>query len=932
VGARANLRYIAAGVAMQVAGGVSRTKSFGAFEVDLKAAELRKRGIRIKLQDQPFQILTFLMEHAGDLVTREEIRQKLWADRTFVDFDRSLNKAMTKLRSALGDSADCPRYIETIPRHGYRFLAEVHSNHDSPAAFAGSSATAPHELKGWVSPVPPHAPEDSAVSWWSLKSMTRGRGFPTVSTVLVASVLCMASYLALRQGQVHALRSAPLARPSVAVLGLKNLSGDPQNAWLSTAFSDWLMTELAAGEQLRTIPAEGIVRMKMELSLPDVDSLGKDTLGRVGRNLGTDYVVVGSYVALGDKTKGLIRLDLRLQDTHTGETIGAFSESGSESDLSNLMARAGEQLRKTLGVPATTKEEAAEVATSVPVRPETARLYSEGLSKLRDFDPLGAKTLLTEAVAAEPNYASSHAALANALLQLGYDAQAIVEARKAFDLSSSSNLSRAERLVVEARYREVSRDWARAIEIYRALFDFFPDNLEYGLSLTNAEVAANKWKEALGTVAELRRLPVPLREDPRIDLAENDAARSLGDTRRAEAALDRAANKAQAAGTSLLLAKARREQAWLFENSGREEQVERAVNEAMQLYLAAHDRLGVAAVATLRAIALERQGDYRGAEKKYQESLAIYKASGNEISLGAEYDNIGDIYLFLGDARRAQSSYESALATYREIGDQNGVALAEVGLGDVSLLVGRLSDAENMYREAFETCKQLGSRNRQALALAGLAKVRQIQGQSAEARTQESEAVAILEEVGNKTEAARVRLGTAELLLEEGKVADAEAIAEKSATVLDEKEAHRSAALAKLLLARTLLEQGKNREAREIAEQVEAAANRGQDHEVRLRSEMVVAQIRGVGNGNSSELADSIKQLDGVAKAATVSSFAGIAFEARLLKAELQMKYAEREAGRTGLLNLQRDCNDAGFTAIAKRASALLQDNLHAGV
>jgi tetratricopeptide (TPR) repeat protein len=237
-----------------------------------------------------------------------------------------------------------------------------------------------------------------------------------------------------------------------------------------------------------------------------------------------------------------------------------------------------------------------------------------------------------------------------------------------------------------------------------------------------------------------------------------------------------------------------------------------------------------------------------------------------------------------------------------------------------------------MYREAFETCKQLGSRNRQALALAGLAKVRQIQGQSAEARTQESEAVAILEEVGNKTEAARVRLGTAELLLEEGKVADAEAIAEKSATVLDEKEAHRSAALAKLLLARTLLEQGKNREAREIAEQVEAAANRGQDHEVRLRSEMVVAQIRGVGNGNSSELADSIKQLDGVAKAATVSSFAGIAFEARLLKAELQMKYAEREAGRTGLLNLQRDCNDAGFTAIAKRASALLQDNLHAGV
>ena len=130
---------------MQIAGSGLRTKSFGAFEVDLKSAELRKRGIRIKLQDQPFQILTFLMEHAGDLVTREELRQRLWAAHTFVDFDRSLNKAMTKLRSALGDSADSPRYIETIPRHGYRFLAEVHSSDD------------PHGIAE-----PPHSAEQQA--------------------------------------------------------------------------------------------------------------------------------------------------------------------------------------------------------------------------------------------------------------------------------------------------------------------------------------------------------------------------------------------------------------------------------------------------------------------------------------------------------------------------------------------------------------------------------------------------------------------------------------------------------------------------------------------------------------------------------------------------------------------------------------------------
>jgi tetratricopeptide (TPR) repeat protein/DNA-binding winged helix-turn-helix (wHTH) protein len=904
---------------MQVASGVSRNKSFGAFEVDLKAAELRKHGIRVKLQDQPFQILTFLMEHPGDLVTREEIRQRLWSAHTFVDFDRSLNKAMTKLRSALGDSADSPRYIETVPRHGYRFLAEVHSRHQDPEGYAVFATVA----SGGQILAPAFSPPVGPVQLFP------GRRIAVFSMVLLA-FLGLASYLVLQRGPNRAFRFANAPRPSVAVLGFKNLSGDARNAWLSTALSDWLMTELAAGEQLRTIPAEGIVRMKMELPLPDVDSLGKDTLGRIGKNLGTDYVVTGSYAALGEKSEGRIRMDLRLQDARSGETVGAFSESGTEAGLSDLVARAGEQLRRSLGVRGTTKEEATEVATSVPMKAEAVRLYSEGLAKLRAFDVLSARTLLTEAVAAEPDYAGSHSALANALGQLGYEAQAVAEAKKAFDLSADS-LSRADRLLAEARYRQVSRDWNRAIEIYRALFDFFPDNLEYGLSLTDAQVAANKWKDALETVETLRRLPAPLRDDPRIDLAENDASRSLGDIHRAEAALERAADKAQETGASLLLAKARREQAWLFENSGREEQVEAKVNDAMQLYVAAHDRLGVAAVATLEAIALERQGDYQRARQKYEESLSIYKDSGSKVSLGAEYDNIGDIYLFLGDVRRARRSYEDALSTYREIGDQNGMALAEIGLGDVFFLLGNLDDARSMYREALEMCKQLGSRNRQALALAGLGRVLRLEGQFTEAQAEETEAVRILEEVGNKTEAERVRTATAELLMDQGKIADAELMVRKSARVLEEKKALRSAALAKLLLAETLLRRGQTGEAEKIAGQVAVAANLGQDQEVKLRSEMVMAQIDGRDDSRAANLSDSINRLDRVARWANAASLVGIAFEARLIAAELQMKRGEREAGRANLMGLENECSKAGFVLIARRASASLEGNLRKG-
>src|SRR5262249_2091710 len=147
----------------------------------------------------------------------------------------------------------------------------------------------------------------------------------------------------------------------------------------------------------------------------------------------------------------------------------------------------------------------------------------------------------------------------------------------------------------------------------------------------------------------------------------------------------------------------------------------------------------------------------------------------------------------------------------------------------------------------------------------------------------------ILESVGNKTEAERVRTVTAELLLDDGKLADAELIVRNSARILEEKKALRSAALANLLLAQTLLKRGRASEAQTIAGQVAAAANLGQDQEVKLRSAMVEAQIIGVSTDSASSLKDSIDRLDRVTRAANASSLVGIAFEARLIAAELQM-------------------------------------------
>jgi eukaryotic-like serine/threonine-protein kinase len=904
---------------MRVAEGCPRTRGFGVFEADLKAAELRKHGIRIKLQEQPFQILSLLLEHAGDVVTREELRRKLWPAHTFVDFDRSLNKAMTKLRAALGDSADSPRYVETIPRHGYRFLAPVHVHHQEPTVPAVGEA-APGKIEHKV-------PRSDAYRLnLSSPSAHTGRGrmrLYGISAAATAALLSMFIYVRLHQRIVLGGSSAQLSpRASVAVLGFTNLSGDPREAWLSTAFSDWLTTELTAGEQVRAIPAESIARMKMELALPEVHSLGRESLIRIRKNLGTDYVVVGSYALLGDKADGPIRLDLRLQDTRSGETVGAISEAGTSERLLDLVSRAGERLREKLGVRAVTREEAAEVVTALPLKSETAKLYSEGRAKLRTFDALSARNLLAEAVRMEPNYALSHAALATAWSRLGYDENAKAEAKKAFDLSA--NLSRADRLLTEGLYREMSLDWEKAIAINRALFEFFPDNLDYGLVLVNAQVRANRWKEALDTVAALRELAPPLRDDPRIDLAEGYAARSLGDGKRAESSIARAAEKARAAGASLLLASARLDQAWTYENLGRFAEVEEAVHEAKQLYIAANDRRGVAEATTIGAIGLRNEGDYLGAKKAYEEALILYRQTGYRSGLAAENDNIGDTLIYLGDLTGALRSYETALAIYREVGDRNGQALAKNGLGDVFLALGDHEKAKEMYKGSLDICLQIGNRGRQAGALAGMGRVHGIEGDFSQALTEETEARVIFEEIGDKTEVAHVDSNLAELLLDEGKDTQAAASARQAVEAFEKTRATSDAAAANLLVAETLLAEGRIRDSRTAADQVMSVATQTHNRVLELSAAMIAARVKAASR-NSTDVDESIAALNRIVAEAMAARFAGVAIKARLALGEIQMNSGDQTAGRALLESLKKESSSLGFLVAARKADAALR-------
>ena len=283
----------------------------------------------------------------------------------------------------------------------------------------------------------------------------------------------------------------PAGRTSVAVWGFKNLSGKPEQNWLSVALADMLTAELSAGDKLRTIPGETVARTKADLKLPDTESMSAETLAGIYQRLGSNLVVLGSYLDIGGHT----RVDVRVQDTAKGETVATLSASEPDAKLLDLVKDLGAQLREKCAAGTITAEEAAAVRAAEPETADAARLYAEGVEKLRAFDNLGASQLLEQAVAAEPGNALAHLALARAWGELGYDAKAESEAKKAYDLSR--NFSRKESLLIEANYRVTTRAWDRAVDLYKSLWTFYPDDLEYGLRLSDAQVSAGQAQNAL---------------------------------------------------------------------------------------------------------------------------------------------------------------------------------------------------------------------------------------------------------------------------------------------------------------------------------------------------------------------------------------------------------------------------------------------------
>jgi serine/threonine protein kinase/tetratricopeptide (TPR) repeat protein len=532
-----------------------------------------------------------------------------------------------------------------------------------------------------------------------LRLVASGAAMPAASRrlrrKLVIGGAVLAGVLALALGFFFSQRQKPSstelpsgvsARRSVAVLGFKNLAERPESNWLSTALSEMFASKLSAGGKLRTIAGENVSRMKIELQLADADSFGRETLARIRANLGCDLVVLGSYLALGESGGGKIRLDVRLQDAALGETIATVTDAGGEGDLLDLISRTGARLREKLDVGELSTEERTGVRASLPEDPEAARLYVEGLRRLRQFDALGARDLLERALSLAPEHALAHSVLGKAWSELGYDEKARAEARSAFELSQA--LPREERLLVEARLREATTEWDRAAEVYRSLFEFFPDNVDYGLSLAAAQTSGGKGVDALATVASLRRLASASRVDPRIDLQEAATASALSDFERVRTAASAAAEKARAHSAPLLVARARLVEGWAQERLGQPEAAISAAEEAKSLFSQAGDRRGVAQAWNNLFSVLWRRGDLEGARRATTELLAIYREIGDRSGTATGLLDIGILHYERGDLSAALAAMHEALSVRREVQDQAGIATLVNNIGVMHHLQG----------------------------------------------------------------------------------------------------------------------------------------------------------------------------------------------------------------------------------------------------
>jgi TolB-like protein/DNA-binding winged helix-turn-helix (wHTH) protein/Tfp pilus assembly protein PilF len=373
----------------------ARILRFGVFEVDLKTCELRKHGLRLKLSEQPFQVLVVLLERPGEIVTREELRARLWQGDTFVDFDHGLNNGVMRLREVLGDSSENPRFVETVPRRGYRFIAPVE---EAFAATPGSSvegiSTSPSRLEMPVSELA-EAGSKEASGLHVVPRRPERRFLAPVLIVVIALIGIGIAWNQLRRPAV-----GPHNR-SLIVLPLENLSGDKDQDYFADGMTDDLIANLAKIRSLRVISRSTAMAYKGT----------RKPLSQIAKELNVDAVVEGTVLRVGNR----IRITAELVQVSTDQHLWADTYESQMEDVLALQNRVSSAIVNEIRINLTPEEEE-RLARNPAVAPEAYENYLKGRyywNKRSDENLTKAIGYFEEATHQDPRYGLAYAGLSD---------------------------------------------------------------------------------------------------------------------------------------------------------------------------------------------------------------------------------------------------------------------------------------------------------------------------------------------------------------------------------------------------------------------------------------------------------------------------------------------------------------------------------------
>ena len=378
---------------------------FAVFEVDLRAGELRKQGVRLRLQQQPFQVLTMLLERPGETVTREELRSRLWSAETFVDFDHGVNKAINRIRDALGDSATSPRFVETVARRGYRFVADVTVAERAPLA-------GPESGTGHLS-----LPEDEPIAPAAVPRSAGGRQqwYPWA---IAGAALALTSIVVVWAFQSRAPQRGSIR--SLAVLPLENLSADDSQEYFADGMTDELIATLGRISAIRVISRTSVMPYKR----------ARKPLPLIARELDVDAVVEGTVLRSGNQ----VRITAELIEARDDAHVWSASYNGDLRDTLTLQNKVAGAIAEQIRINLNPRERAALKHGNV-VDAQAHEEYLKGRyfwNKRTGDDLTKAVEYFSRAIARDPGYAQAYSGLADADALLGDWEYGVLAPRDAF--------------------------------------------------------------------------------------------------------------------------------------------------------------------------------------------------------------------------------------------------------------------------------------------------------------------------------------------------------------------------------------------------------------------------------------------------------------------------------------------------------------------